>query len=161
MSEGHLTETQIGAVCENIIANALVASSNGRLSPFQPYADDGGVDLLILDKVTRGTMACQVKGRRNTVRRSPKVCHFEVRKATSDPRNYLLAALLDWPSQAIECAWLIPMSVMDRNLRSSGKYVIRPSTDPESGDRLSPFQHQSMQSLAERIIEILEGGAGA
>ena len=157
MPEGHLTETQIGAVCENMVANALVVGSNGRLSPFQPYADDGGVDMLVFDKDTRKFIACQIKGRRNTIKRFPNCVHFEVRKATFDTHNYLLAVLLAWEKQDIECAWLIPMLELASSLRNSGKYVIRPSRSPTTEDRFSQYQHQSMASLADGIVKIIDG----
>ena len=35
-----LTSTQIGTLAENLIANELMIESSGRLSPFQPIADD-------------------------------------------------------------------------------------------------------------------------
>ena len=47
-----LTSTQIGALAENVVANELMIESGGRLSPFQPIADDDGIDLLVYDKVT-------------------------------------------------------------------------------------------------------------
>ena len=44
-----------------MVASALLIASNGRLSPFAPLADDHGIDLIVLDKVTRRTLAIQVK----------------------------------------------------------------------------------------------------
>lgn len=44
------TSTQLGAIAEILIANALMVHSGGRLSPFTAMADDDGIDLLVYDK---------------------------------------------------------------------------------------------------------------
>lgn len=50
-SEGYrLTSTQIGAIGESVVAVGLTLTSQGRLAPFKPFADDDGIDLLIYDK---------------------------------------------------------------------------------------------------------------
>ena len=157
MGNDLLTETQIGAVCENLVANLLVMSSQGRLSPFKPYADDGGVDLLIFDKVTRRTMACQVKGRTKTIRRFPNRVYFQLRAATFDERNHMLAVLFDWPRQTIECSWLIPMTFFVGRSAKRGKYVIQPSKSATSTDMFSGCRHNDVGSLAQAIIQVLEG----
>jgi hypothetical protein len=41
--------------------------SNGRLTPFQPIADDDG---LIYDKVTGKSVPIQIKARTNTLKKS-------------------------------------------------------------------------------------------
>ena len=58
-----LTSTQIGAIGEDIVASGLMIASHGRLSPFQPVADDDGIDLLIYDKKTGKALPIQVKSR--------------------------------------------------------------------------------------------------
>ena len=50
-----VTATQKGAIGESIVAIQLILESGGRLSPFEPLADDDGIDLLIYDKET-GTL---------------------------------------------------------------------------------------------------------
>lgn len=57
------SSTQIGAVAENPVANALMVESAGRLSPFSPVADDDGIDLLIYDKESGRALPAQVKSR--------------------------------------------------------------------------------------------------
>ena len=47
-----VTATQKGAIGESIVAIQLIVESGGRLSPFEPLADDDGIDLLIYDKQT-------------------------------------------------------------------------------------------------------------
>ena len=92
-----LTSTQKGKVTEQLVAGALLVASNSRLAPFVPLADDHGIDLIILDKLTRRTLAIQVKsaianGTRGTVQ-------FDVRKATynASANEYLLMVVLTRP----------------------------------------------------------------
>jgi hypothetical protein len=59
----HLTATQIGAIGEALVASQLLLASDGRLTPFQPIADDDGIDLLVFDKRTRCAASVQVKAR--------------------------------------------------------------------------------------------------
>ena len=47
-----LSSTQIGALAESIVANELTIASGGRLTSFNPMADDDGIDILIYDKKT-------------------------------------------------------------------------------------------------------------
>jgi len=77
-----LTSTQIGALAENLVANELMIHSHGQLSPFQPVADDDGLDLLAYNKATGLGIPIQVKYRTRTLNRSPNNVHFETRKAT-------------------------------------------------------------------------------
>ena len=58
-----LTSTQVGLVAENLVINALLKASSGRLVPFRPVADDYGIDLLLYDKVTGRVLPLQVKAR--------------------------------------------------------------------------------------------------
>ena len=51
-----LSSAQIGAIGENLLVNAVMMASDGRLSPFQPLADDHGLDVLFYDKKT-GTLS--------------------------------------------------------------------------------------------------------
>jgi hypothetical protein len=82
-----LTSTQIGAIGENLLVNAVMKESEGRLSPFHPLADDDGLDVLFFDKKTGGSLAVQLKCRtvalrkRNSEERGNTI-HFNVRKAT-------------------------------------------------------------------------------
>lgn len=50
-----------------MIANEIMIESNGRLTPFQPIADDDG---LIYDKVTGKSVPIQIKARTNTLKKS-------------------------------------------------------------------------------------------
>ena len=44
-------------------------ASDGRLSPFQPLADDDGLDVLFFDKVTGNSVAIQLKCRTVSIRK--------------------------------------------------------------------------------------------
>ena len=60
-SDGYrLTSTQIGAIGESVVAVGLTLTSQGRLAPFKPFADDDGIDLLIYDKETKRALPIQV-----------------------------------------------------------------------------------------------------
>lgn len=62
-----LTSTQIGAIGENLLINAVTKASDGRLSAFQPVADDDGIDVLFFDKQTGNAVAIQLKCRTATL----------------------------------------------------------------------------------------------
>ena len=128
--DDYLTPTQIGAVGVSIVAARLIASSEGRLCPFLPVADDGGVDLLIFDKETRHAVPVQVKTRMVTLTRYPNCVYFQVRKKTlsQTPGTVVVAMLFDWAEQRPRWMWLLPGDVLGRGARSSGaNYVLLPS----------------------------------
>ena len=113
------TSTQIGSIAENLVANEVMIDSGGRLSPFQPIADDDGIDVLFYDKVIGGSIPIQIKARTKTVNKpgskiSGNTVHFEVRKATFDTdRNaYLRCVLLDSAlrenRKSMACTFKIP-----------------------------------------------------
>ena len=54
-------------MAENLVANEVKIESGGRLSPFQPIADDDGIDVLFYDKVIGGSIPIQIKARTKTV----------------------------------------------------------------------------------------------
>ena len=58
-----MTDTQIGTIGEMTVASQLMLASGGRFSPFLPFADDDGIDLIIYDKVTGISLPVQVKAR--------------------------------------------------------------------------------------------------
>jgi hypothetical protein len=61
-----LSSTQIGIIGENLLVNAVMKASDGRLSPFKPVADDDGLDVLFFDKETGNSVAIQLKCRTKT-----------------------------------------------------------------------------------------------
>ena len=110
------TSTQVGAIAENLVINALVTASKGRIAPFRPFADDEGIDILAYDKESGSAIPIQVKARTVTLFK-PKtkvrgnLVHFEVRKVVLDrnKRSVLVAALLTEDLKEIRDSWLIPM----------------------------------------------------
>jgi hypothetical protein len=157
--DDYLTPTQIGAVGVSIVAARLIASSEGRLCPFLPVADDGGVDLLMFDKKTRHAVPVQVKTRTVELKRFPNLVHFQVRKKTfsETPGTVVVAMLLDWGEQKPRVMWLLPNEVVAREARSSGgNYVLRPSKAPESQDKWTQFRCASFEELAQRLVILLE-----
>ena len=160
-----LSSTQIGAIGENLLVNAVMKASDGRLSPFQPLADDDGLDVLFFDKVTGNSVAIQLKCRtvsirkRNSEERGNSV-HFQVRQATFNQarRAYLVAALFNEELTEFVCTWFIPMSLLPEVGKDiSSKYVIRPSKAVNSADKYVPFRCMSPEELVRRIIGICDG----
>lgn len=157
--EGKPSETQIGAIGEAIIAARLALDSGGRLMPFSPIADDGGIDLLVHDRMTGTSWPIQVKTRTKTLTRSPNGLHFEVRRATFNawPNAFLLAAYvtLDDGTLGVRRAWLIPMRELPKVARTNEKkYVIRPSWSATSKDRYTRFRCETMADVATRLLGV-------
>jgi hypothetical protein len=120
-------------------------------------ADDTGIDLLIYDKVTGHALPVQVKTRTKTLKRHPKILHFQVRKATfkEEQHAYLLAVYVDTKEKSwvIGRAWLIPMRELqivagDRTER----LVFRPSIDIRSKDKYSRYRCENMSEVVARMI---------
>ena len=159
-----LTSTQIGAIAENIVANALMKESGGRLSPFSPVADDDGIDLLIYDKITGKAVPVQIKSRTKALKKRGtedrgNVVHFEVRATTikNDDFAYLVAVLLSENLSSIDCAWFIPMkTVVSEARRGKDKFIIRPSRSNTSQDRFTTYRCSSALMLAQHVIALLD-----
>lgn len=155
-----LTTTQIGVMGENILINAVMKASDGRLSPFQPLADDDGLDVLFFDKMTGSAVAIQIKCRTVTIRKRNSEergnsVHFHVRQATFKEarRAYLVAALFDEELTNFVATWFIPMEKLPSIAIDSGeKWAIRPSKSTTSVDRYAPFRCMTPEDLAKRII---------
>jgi hypothetical protein len=158
-----LSPSQRGKIAEYYVATALMAGSGGRLSPFVPLTDDHGIDLVVLDKVTGGSVAIQVKswfGRNHADR---KTVQFDVRKSTyqEESGTILLAVVLDEASMTMEIAWLIPMSVLPTvSVVQIDKFAIAPSRSHSSRDRYSRFRHLNVPSLSQAVQEMIADRAG-
>ncbi len=156
-----VSSTQKGAVGEQLIAAWLIIASEGRLSPFQPIADDGGIDLLVYDKKTGAAIPLQIKTRTKTLRKNPLAAHFELRKATFNAGldGCLLAVSLSPSPMGAEfrCGWLIPLRKLESvaNNRES-KFVIRPSSAASTSDRYQEFQCLGIRDVAERIEKLCD-----
>ncbi|AIV46680.1 DUF4365 domain-containing protein [Burkholderia pseudomallei] len=159
-----LSSTQVGAIGENLLANAVMKASDGRLSPFQPLADDDGLDVLFFDKLTGNSVAIQLKCRTVTIRKSNSkerghIVHFEVRQATFNDarRAYLVAALVNDELTDFVATWFIPMAQLPSISKDkSGKWVIHPSKAVGSADRYTPYRCLTPETLVQRIIDVCE-----
>ncbi|MCH8270434.1 MAG: hypothetical protein IH985_04380 [Planctomycetes bacterium] len=155
----HLSATQKGAVGESVVAARLILESDGRLAPYVPFADDRGVDLLVLDKQTGRTIPLQIKTRTGTVKRK-SICHFQVRSATFDPRAWLLAVMVDYAEGdvRIKMAWLMPMKKLSKitKVNKRNNYVIRPSPNVDSKDMYTPYRCRDMAQVVSRLYSALE-----
>jgi hypothetical protein len=158
---GEITETQKGAIGEGVVATRLILESEGRLSPFTPIADDGGIDFLIHDKHTGVALPLQVKSRTKTIKRSPKIVHFQVREATFNEyeNGYVLAVYFEPGGHefAIGRAWLITMPEFRAVARQgSQNLVIRPSIDMKSRDKYTPYRCEGFTQVARRLTDRLD-----
>lgn len=125
--------------------------------PFAPIADDGGIDLLVHDRVSGRSWPIQVKTRTKTMAGSSWTLQFEVRKATFKdwPHAFLIAAfiVLHDGQLAVRRAWLIRMRDLPRMAKSSeSKYVIRPSWSGESRDKFTQYRCTDMCVLVKRLL---------
>lgn len=163
-----LSSTQVGAIGENLLVNAVMKASDGRLSPFQPLADDDGLDVLFFDKLTGNSVAIQLKCRTGSIRKRNSdergnVVHYQVRQATFNEarRAFLIAALFNAELTEFLATWLIPMSLLPSIAQDiSGKWVIRPSKAATSADRFTAYRCATADELARRIIAICEAHPG-
>lgn len=159
-----LTSTQIGTIGENLLVNAVMKASDGRLSPFQPYADDDGLDVLFYDKQTGNSVAIQLKCRTVTLykagtRERGNVVHFDVRQATfrATRHTYLVAALISPDFTNFEALWLVPMERLPEVAGNiSGKWVVRANKNQATADRYSAYRCPSVTELAGKIIAACE-----
>lgn len=153
-----LSSTQKGVIGENLLVNAVMKASNGRLSPFKPVADDDGIDVLFFDKDTGKSVAMQLKCRASTDS-GGNTAQFDVRKATiKEARSaYLVAALLNDNMTAFVCTWFMSMTELKTvGNEKPDKYVITPSKAKDSQDKYKDFRYANVDGLAHRIIEECE-----
>ena len=157
----NLTTTQVGAIGENLLVNSVMIASEGRLSPFQPLADDDGLDVLFFDKLTGRSVAVQLKCRTVTLKdksgdRGNNV-HFGVRNATFNEarRAYFVAALLTSDLTQFDTTWFMPLSHLPQvGSRRSEKWVIRPSKAPGSKDKFIPYRCLTSDELTQKMISV-------
>ncbi|WP_166042133.1 hypothetical protein [Sphingosinicella sp. YJ22] len=159
-----LTSTQVGAIGENLLINAVMKASDGRLSPFQPLADDCGLDVLFFDKLTGNSVAIQLKCRTVTIRnpytgKRGNSVHFMVRQATFNEARaaYVVAALIDEALTHFVTTWFIPMAELPNMSKATGGHlVIRPNKSATSADKFTSYRCHTAEQLAQRIIDVCE-----
>lgn len=100
-------------------ARAPTMAGSYRAESIMPLADDDGLDVLLLDKVTGNSVAIQLKCRTAAIRKRNsdergKVIHFQVRQATFNEarRAYLVAALFNEEMTHFIATWFIPMALL-------------------------------------------------
>lgn len=148
-----LTSTQKGAIGESVVTTGLLLASKGQLSPYRPVADDDGIDLLLVDKLSRDIVQLQVKARTGVDNAEAETVQFDVRLNTfaQGTRGYLLGIQLD--GSTVRKAWLIPLSgLRDVAKSSSEKLVVVASAKEASNDRFRKFRHDGFRSLARTIL---------
>jgi len=155
----YLTATQKGAVAENIVASRIISASRGRLSPFLPVADDGGVDLLVFDKKTQSALPVQVKSRTVTVKGQGRRVRFQIRKSTFSelPGMMVLGMFFDWQSQQPRWMWLLPGDAIAAEATDHGiHYVLTPSMDVNTHDKWKQYRFNCFDELVRRLMDTLE-----
>ena len=148
-----LTSTQRGAIGESVAATGLMLASGGRLSPYKPIADDDGVDLLLVDKLSRSIVQLQVKCRTKVDDPKAETVQFDVQLNTFSPKaeGYVLGILLS--GAVIQKAWLIPLAELRSVARSSSeKLVVVASAKDNANDRFRRFRHDGFESIARLIL---------
>jgi hypothetical protein len=156
--QARISTTQIGAIGEHIAASQLMLTSQGRLTPFLPMADDDGIDLLIFDKKTRATLPIQIKSRTAIDGSTRGTVQFDVRRKTMSDDTYLLALLFDWQAGVVRRAWLLAMSQLEKvSVRSANKFSIRPSPKDTSRDRYTPYRYNGLPSVSVELMGIFDG----
>ena len=154
-----MTSTQIGTIGEVTVAAQLMLGSEGRFSPFLPFADDDGIDLIVYDKVTGISLPVQVKARTSAKLGKSDTILFDVRRKTFSDHDgeFLLAILLDMAGGLIKRAWLIPMSELSSVARVGAKKLsITPSAKEQSKDRYTPYRCTDMAEVARRLAAYLD-----
>lgn len=147
-----MSSTQKAAVSEGLAASLIIATSNGRLAPFAPVADDHGIDLLIFDKETGATVPVQVKSRL-VAEGMESVVQFDVRKATLRRDALLLCIAVDPSTLGMRMSWLIPMGdVPELANNYPTKHALRPSQRPNSGDRYRRYGHADGESMIDELM---------
>ncbi len=134
-------------------------ASDGRFSPFLPFADDDGIDLIVYDKETGVSLPVQVKARTIAKLGRSDTILFDVRRKTFSDHDgaFLLAILLDMTGELIQRAWLIPMSELADVARvRPDKLSITPSAKERSNDRYTPYRCADMAEVARRLANYLD-----
>lgn len=146
-----LTSTQRGVIAETLISAQLMLVSGGRLSTFVPQADDDGLDLIVLDKVTRKTIPIQIKAWFASENDPPATVQFDTRLKTfrEQEGTWLLCAIIDPETAAVWRVWLIPATEL-RSVASvyRDKLAITPSPSLKSADRYAPYRSKNIREAA-------------
>lgn len=153
------TSTQIGKAIEALVASSLMFASQGRLSPFLPFADDDGLDLLLLDKLTDRIIPVQVKGRTGADAAGHGTVEFNVRKKTRAARKdaVLLAVVVDIDNVTIGQSWLIPMAELEAvSIAKRDVLAITPSTLPNSSDRYRCYRSDTVAELVAKLLATID-----
>ena len=107
------------------------------LSTFVPQADDDGLDLLVLDKLTRQTFGIQIKPRFASEVSPPGTVRFDMRLKTfhEASNEFLLVPIIDPAAGEPLRFWPMPFSDL-RSIASEkrGHRIISPSPSIRSAD---------------------------
>ncbi len=153
-----LTSTQRGKIAELHVATALMAQSEGRLSPFEPMSDDHGVDLVVLDKLTGNALSIQVKSWFLNPDKDLRTVQFDVQRTTfgNHKPGVLICVVIDPETMGIKTSWVIrTRDVPNVATKRPNKYALVPSILEASKDKYSSYRHTSLDTFAQMVIDLL------
>lgn len=155
---GALTSTQRGKIAELHVATALMAQSDGRLSPFEPLSDDHGIDLVVLDKMTGASLPIQVKSWFLNPVKEVRTVQFDVQKTTfgDGKPGALICVAIDPETMGIHTSWVIPtVDIPQLATERPTKYALAPSITGTSRDKYTPYRHGSLTTFATTVLTLL------
>ena len=156
--EEKLSTSQRGRIAELQVATALMAQSNGRLSPFEPFSDDHGVDLVVLDKITGQALTIQVKAWFLMPDKPVKTVQFDLQKSTYSDDHFgaVVCVVIDPEILTIKVGWVIPSLDIPKLATSQKfKFAMVPSRMATSKDKYTPYRHHSISALCQAITELI------
>lgn len=152
----HLSTTQLGTIAETLVSAQLMLVSGGRLSTFVPQADDDGLDLLVLDKLTRKTFGIQVEARYASEETPPGTVQFDTRLKTFREASdaFLLAVIVDSATGKPWRFWLVPFHQL-RSVAAEKRdhLIMTPSPSETSSDRYTPWRCHDIGDVVARLTE--------
>ncbi len=154
-----LTTSQKGKIAELYVASILMAATKGRLSAFVPLSDDDGVDLILLDKEAKTSLPVQIKGAFLKKEAKRPQVHFDLRHATYDEtgKTLVIAIALDAETMLFRSAWAIPSKDIPQVAnKTQTNYQLHPNALQSAKDKYAPYRHDSIQSLAESVLETIK-----
>lgn len=153
-----LTSTKRGKIAELHVATALMAQSDGRLSSFGPIADDHGIDLIALDKITGRALPIQIKSWFLSPERQVRTVQFDLQKSTfyNATTGAVVCLVMDPGTLTMQVGWVFPVKdVPSLAADRGGKFVFVPSRMEGAKDRYAGHRHGDLASLSAEIERLL------
>jgi hypothetical protein len=161
-----ITNTQEGVITEAEFAKVVILTSDGRVVPARPVADDERRDFEIhLRRNFRWSLAVQTKtSKRIKLVGKSRILqiHFRVTPPViSDPRFWYFFAHFDIKAMCFtDPVFLVPSEWFHKRARNGtiygqAQFAVWASLEPNAHDKWAPFR-VSQAELGPRLLEILE-----